>query len=644
MKPRIDLADFAQHISLADLKCAKTGKRAAFTTTACDMETNGYRKELWLWDGAAVGKAHVPEGCSFYEWETDDILLVGWRRKNVCHLGLLNTANNLLFEERDLPFAAQRVISLGNGLMAVTATTDWNEHENGLHRDFEIFEELPLRQNAGGYTSGRRCALFLYNAQSGKRIAVTEPTFDVEKVIVTPDGRCLIYSGRAYQDMRFLDHSIWQYDLATGEKVEILSQEKRMFLGYFACDEAGVIYSATDCKQYGFGQIKNLYRYDFASGETRLLHNSQRNMGLSEVVSDGRRGELDQFCLYRGELYAGATWGYQNHIFKVSAAGELQKVAHADGSVDAFAISGDGALLAIAHLGRRLQELYLVKDGEFVRLTDFNEDFYQRTKPVDPQHFTFVNDGVELDGWVLLPDNFDPQKSYPAILDIHGGPRLVYGEIYFHEMQAWCAMGYVVMYCNPRGGSGKGNEFSNLWSPRKIGEWDYSDVMAFVDEVLIRYPNIDKARLGVTGGSYGGFLTNWIIGQTGRFAAAASQRSISNWFVNTLTSDNGYYDWDRIADQDPWTDIEEMWRVSPIHYAKNATTPTLFLHSFEDYRCPFEEGLQMFTCLKMHGVPTRMCAFYGENHELSRNGKPKNRSKRLQELTDWFDRYLRSES
>ena len=115
---------------------------------------------------------------------------------------------------------------------------------------------------------------------------------------MTPDGRCLIYSGRAYQDMRFLDHSIWQYDLATGEKVEILSQEKRMFLGYFACDEAGVIYSATDCKQYGFGQIKNLYRYDFASGETRLLHNSQRNMGLSEVVSDGRRGELDQFCLY----------------------------------------------------------------------------------------------------------------------------------------------------------------------------------------------------------------------------------------------------------------------------------------------------------------------------------------------------------
>ena len=396
MKPRIDLADFAQHISLADLKCAKTGKRAAFTTTACDMETNGYRKELWLWDGAAVSKAHVPEGCSFYEWETDDILLVGWRRKNVCHLGLLNTANNLLFEERDLPFAAQRVISLGNGLMAVTATTDWNEHENGLHRDFEIFEELPLRQNAGGYTSGRRCALFLYNAQSGKRIAVTEPTFDVEKVIVTPDGRCLIYSGRAYQDMRFLDHSIWQYDLATGEKVEILSQEKRMFLGYFACDEAGVIYSATDCKQYGFGQIKicivttllraRLVCSTTASATWALVRLSQ-TAGAVNWISSVYMG---------GELYAGATWGYQNHIFKVSAAGELQKVAHADGSVDAFAISGDGALLAIAHLGRRLQELYLVKDGEFVRLTDFNEDFYQRTKPVDPQHFTFVNDGVEL--------------------------------------------------------------------------------------------------------------------------------------------------------------------------------------------------------------------------------------------------------
>ena len=640
MEPRIRLEDFAGHISLSDLKCSPEGQRAAFVTSSCDISANTYTKELWLYRDGSVCKAAVPEDLSFYTWENSETLLIGWRAPDHTLLRRLHVADGTVEQAARLPFLAKAALPLPNGGFAVVVTADKNACEEGIHRDFEIFEELPIRQNAGGYTSGLRRELFLYQPVTGEKTFVSKAPFDVEQMTLTPDGRSLVYSGRTYQDARRLDHAIWRYDLSDGTWQEVLSQENDMFLGYFACDDAGVTYSATDCRQYGFGQIKNLYRFDFSSGGTKLIHACERNMGLSEVIADGRRGELSQFCLHQNALYAGATWGYETHVFRLTEAGTLEEVLHMDGSVDGMAVSGDGTVLVIAHKGQRLQELYRVEQGMALRVSAFNEAFYQQAKPVKPEHFTFVNDGVELDGWVLLPDAYHEGKNCPAILDIHGGPRLVYGEIYFHEMQAWCAKGYVVMYCNPRGGGGRGNEFSNLWSPRTLGRWDYEDVMAFVDEVLCRYPHVDPKRVGVTGGSYGGFLTNWIIGQTGRFAAAASQRSISNWFANTLVSDNGYYDWDRIADRDPWTDVAEMWRVSPIHYAPNATTPTLFIHSLEDYRCPFEEGLSMFTCLKMHGVPTRMCAFYGENHELSRTGKPKNRLRRLQELTNWFDRYL----
>ncbi len=641
MEPRIRLEDFAIHTSLADLKCSKSGRRAAFSTSICDLENDGYRRELWLYDNGAVTRANTPENQSFFHWENENTILTGWSGKGATHLGRLRVADNVLTEQWDLPFQAKNVLPLPDGRLAVTTMHDRNAHEKGVHQAFEIFDELPLRQNAVGYTSGWRCELSIYDPAQNRLTPVASAPFDVEMTALTPDGKNLLYSGRAFRDQKLLDHAIWRYSLETGEKQEILSQSKKMFLGYFACDNESVVYSATDCRAYGFGQVKNLYRFEFATGETSLLSQCQRNTGTTEVIADGKRGSLSEFCLYEKNLYVGSTWGYENHVFRVTPDGTFHKVLHADGSVDALDITGDGVMLIIAHLGQRLQELYRVENGAAVRITSFNEPFYERGKPVKPEHFVYQNDGVDLDGWVLLPDGFDPSVTYPAILAIHGGPRLVYGEIYFHEMQAWCAKGYVVMYCNPRGGGGRGNDFSNLWKPRTLGDWDYRDIMAFVDAALVRYPNIDPKRVGVTGGSYGGFMTNWILGHTGRFAAAVSQRSISNWFGSALISDNGYYDWDRIADTDPWTDVQEMWRVSPIHYAKDATTPTLFIHAFEDYRCPLDEGLQMFTCLKMHGVPTRMCVFYGENHELSRNGKPSNRMKRLQEITNWLDSYLK---
>ena len=193
------------------------------------------------------------------------------------------------------------------------------------------------------------------------------------------------------------------------------------------------------------------------------------------------------------------------------------------------------------------------------------------------------------------------------------------------------------MYCNPHGSDGYGNEFADI-RKEKYGGIDYEDLMDFTDEVIRRYP-VDEKRVAVTGGSYGGYMTNWIIGHTDRFCCAASQRSISNWMSMMLASDYGLDVPFEHGFDDIYDCTEGLWRASPLKYADKVKTPTLFNHSFEDYRCPMPEGFQMFTAIRAQGVEARMCLFRGENHELSRSGKPKHRSRRLKEITEWIKKY-----
>ena len=268
-----------------------------------------------------------------------------------------------------------------------------------------------------------------------------------------------------------------------------------------------------------------------------------------------------------------------------------------------------------------------------------NEEYFEIKNIIKPEYLTFENDGIIIEGWILKPADFDTNKCYPGILDIHGGPKTVYGEIYYHEMQFWANEGYFVFVCNPRGSDGRGNEFADIRG--KYGTVDYDDLMKFTDAVLQHYPQIDPCRVGVTGGSYGGFMTNWIIGHTDRFKCAVSQRSISNWLSKFGTTDIGYYFNSDQIQSTPWDNPEKMWFHSPLKYADKVVTPTLFIHSEEDYRCWLAEGLQMFTALKYHGVDARLCMFRGENHELSRSGKPKHRVRRLEEITNWFEKYLK---
>jgi dipeptidyl aminopeptidase/acylaminoacyl peptidase len=247
----------------------------------------------------------------------------------------------------------------------------------------------------------------------------------------------------------------------------------------------------------------------------------------------------------------------------------------------------------------------------------------------------------DLQGWILKPPEFDPGQKYPSILQIHGGPLAQYGNFIMHEFYFLAAQGYIIYFCNPRGGWGYGEAHAqaiyNNW-----GGPDYADLMKWADYVQAQ-PYIDPARMGVTGGSYGGFMTTWIIGHTDRFKAAVTERSVSNMLSMDGSSDLAYRFHALFgAEKHAWEDFDNYWRQSPLKYIANAKTPTLVIHNEADLRCEIEQGEQVFIALKKLGVETEMVRFPGEPHSLSRAGRTDRRIARLLHILGWFDRYLKN--
>lgn len=248
-------------------------------------------------------------------------------------------------------------------------------------------------------------------------------------------------------------------------------------------------------------------------------------------------------------------------------------------------------------------------------------------------------DGNDLHGWIITPPGFDPSIQYPSILEIHGGPWLQYGEIFMHEFYVLAAQDYVVHCCNPRGGHGYGEEHGRAIEQR-WGDRDYADMIAWTDYVASQ-PFVDEERMGVTGGSYGGYLTLWIIGHTQRFAAAVAQRVVSNLLSFWGSSDVGLqFEGPWAGGCPPWESLDAYWQQSPMKYIANATTPTLLMHSEQDMRCHPEQGIQAFLALKRQGVNTELILFPEESHGLSRGGRTDRRVARLQHMLRWFEKYL----
>lgn len=321
---------------------------------------------------------------------------------------------------------------------------------------------------------------------------------------------------------------------------------------------------------------------------------------------------------------------------------QLETVVDDPGVVDAFSFDRDQRTLTYFHAAALDTGQYIARDmttGRDRTLTKINRTWFRSKRFGDLEEIWFKgSDGNDLQGWILKPPGFRVGKTYPSILEIHGGPMAQYGNLFMHEFHYLASCGYVVHYCNPRGGMGYGEEHAkaieNDW-----GGKDYEDLMRWTGHVA-RKPYIDRKRMGVTGGSYGGYMTCWIVGHTRRFKAAVTQRCVSNLISMYGSSDFNWFFQREFGDRPVWEDVENYWRQSPMKFVGNVKTPTLVIHSEQDLRCDIEQGEQFYVALKKLGVPTEFIRFPDEPHGLSRTGRTDRRIVRLEHIRRWFDRWL----
>lgn len=524
------------------------------------------------------------------------------------------------------------------------------------NEEFRVFEEIPFWSNGAGDTDGIRSRLYYYS--EGKVYPMCGVTANVNGLKLSPEKKTLIVTFEVFEGKMDLTNSLMTVDVAEVQRLAAAEGSKEaseeawyalmkkhdLYPGAsyydvnFASEEKAVV-TVNRRHRYGLNENAAFMLWDLETDTADVFYDGDPYTNSASEGSDCRMGTVGSDLIFDEDGFVMITTAtHHTPLVHVSYTGEVKEITGMEMVMEVQ--PAEDGYTVIAMVGDDGNELYHVsRDGKFTLLTSLNTHLTEEYDVITPESFTFTNEnGLEMTGWVIAPAGREPGRKYPTILDVHGGPKTVYGPHFFHEMQYWANEGFAVIFTNPTGGDGRGNAFADIRG--KYGTVDFRDLMTFVDEAIARYDFIDGDRMGVTGGSYGGFMTNWIIGHTNRFKAAASQRSIASWLSFANTSDIGYFFSGDQNGTTAWEDHEKLWEHSPLKYADQVKTPTLFLHSDEDTRCWMVEGIQMFYALKNFGVPARLILFHKETHELSRSGRPKSRIRRNEEITNWMKKYL----
>ncbi len=441
--------------------------------------------------------------------------------------------------------------------------------------------------------------VFVISANGCKPRRLNTPTGPVAALSVSPDSKFIAFVGHDEPDDAWgvANYHIWKVPVTGGKAVDLTPKLDRMTYDLTISDTGE-----------GFGVMPPHW-----SPDGKKLFFTVSTSGATHLCS--------------------VTTGGRN--FRTVIGGKLH--------VKAASMSGRGNLIAAAITTANMPaEVFVSKatsGSKPKQLTYLNRDLLRKRDVSKPKEIIVSgHDGYPIHGWVLTPPNFNPKRKYASIMQIHGGPRVQYGYSFFHEMQYLASQGYVVYYCNPRGGQGYGRKHAEC-TVNNWGSVDYEDCMSMA-RYMADQKYINPKQMGVTGGSYGGYMTNWIVTHTRLFSAAITQRSVSNLISFYGSSDIGF-GFTREIKGSPYTETDAWWEMSPIKHIRDCRTPLLVIHSEQDLRCPIEQGEQVFIALKMLRRTVEMVRFPGEPHGLSRSGRPDRRIARLEWISKWFDKYLK---
>ena len=505
--------------------------------------------------------------------------------------------------------------------------------------DVRVIDRIPIWFNAVGFTYYKRKHLHAVDVASGLVTRLTEGEMNVVCAAPSNSGRKVAYA-TSTDDLDPWRTDIYIHDLDSGEHVKLASGFSVESLSW-APDDSCIAFLGSDLSR-GYSTHTAVWTLPIQGGTPENLTKSL-DRGCS------RRAYYDLRSPFAGLPYP--VWDGDHIYFPVSDGGRfnlywvgleeggIEPVVVGDFSLEEFDVRG-GVLAYTRVTAREPAEVWVRDEAGERRITAFNDGLLERLSLSEPEHFEFqAGDGQRIEGWVLKPQGLRGGERHPAILDVHGGPKSKFGDSLMFEHQLYAAEGYAVIYLNPRGSDGYSQEFADI--RRAYGTRDYRDIMEAVDHVAAAYGFIDPERLGVTGLSYGGFMTNWIVTQTDRFRAAVSQNGICHWPSFYGTTDIGFHFTPDQIGGDPWTNEEGYREASPLTYAPKVSTPTMFIHSYEDYRCWIDQSITFYTALKHLGKEARLVLFMEGSHVFRSLGKPSIRKKRLEHMIGWFNTHLK---
>jgi dipeptidyl aminopeptidase/acylaminoacyl peptidase len=500
--------------------------------------------------------------------------------------------------------------------------------------DVKVIDRMQFWFNGLGFVYNRRKHLFRVELETGKVKQLTSGSFDVADFEVSHDGRKVAYFATTV-DLKPYVVDLFVIGSSGGKRTKLTRSNMEIASVAWSPDDRTVALAGNDFPA-GFASHTRVYTLNIRTRKLELVDGVDRNKA-NALNSDARakaHGPGNLTWTKDGIYFLQADGGAVR-LYRLKPGGKPELLVGGDRSLEGYDVSG-GAIAFVAMDGSHLEELYISR-GREKALTSLNSRVRRDLEIISPEHLTFkASDGVQIEGWVVLPRG---RSKVPGVLYVHGGPKTAFGYSYMHEFQAFAGAGYAVMFLNPRGSDGYSEEFADIRG--KYGTRDFDDLMEGLDRILERFPRIDGSRLAIAGGSYGGFMANWAVGHTKRFKAAVSDRSIASWISFWGTSDIGpHFTSDQVGG-DPWSSEEKLLNDSPLRYVPSVETPVMLVHSMEDYRCWMVEGLEFFTALKKLGKEAELVLFPGENHDLSRVGKPKHRVQRLNQYIRWFDKHLR---